>query len=67
MVLDNTDRYKVFRDITETTSFEIGAGLPGRVLKTKKPAWIADVTKDTNFPGQKVLKTLGSKRLLLSL
>ena len=29
---DNPDRYKVFRDITETTSFDIGAGLPGRVL-----------------------------------
>ena len=57
----NTDRYNVFRDITETTSFDIGAGLPGRVLKTKKPAWIPDVTKDTNFPRAKGAQDIGVK------
>ena len=59
--LDNPDRYNVFRDITETTSCEIGAGLPGRVLKTKKPAWIPDVTKDTNFHRAKDAQDIGVK------
>ena len=58
---DNPDQYKVFRDITKTTPFEIGAGLPGRVLKTKKPAWIADVTKDTNFPRANRAQDIGVK------
>ena len=59
--LDNPDRYKDFRDITETTSCDIGAGLPGRVLKTKKPAWIPEVTKDTNFPRANRAENIGVK------
>ena len=58
---DNPDRYNVFRDITETTPCDIGADLPGRVLKTKKPEWIPDVTKDTNFPRAKGAQDIGVK------
>ncbi len=58
---DKPDQYKDFRDITETTAFDIGAGLPGRVLTTKKPAWIPDVTKDTNFPRANRAENIGVK------
>ncbi|TKB64813.1 MAG: PAS domain S-box protein [Nitrospira sp.] len=30
--------------------FTRGQGLPGRIWATGKPAWVADVTIDTNFP-----------------
>ena len=58
---DKPDQYKDFRDITETTAFDIGAGLPGRVLTTKKPAWIPDVTKDTNSPRANRAENIGVK------
>jgi PAS domain S-box-containing protein len=31
-------------------TFTPGVGLPGRIWKNLKPAWIPDVTKDDNFP-----------------
>lgn len=39
-----------FKRVTESTKFESGVGLPGRVLESGKPAWITDATLDKNFP-----------------
>ena len=39
-----------FEAISYEGAFPPGVGLPGRVWKTLKPAWIPDVTKDENFP-----------------
>jgi PAS domain S-box-containing protein len=39
-----------FEKISYETQFEKGVGLPGRVWKNLKPAWIPDVLKDDNFP-----------------
>ena len=54
-------RYDTFRQATERTHFSIGIGLPGRVLASKKPAWITDVNKDPNFPRNKYTEQTGIK------
>jgi two-component system, cell cycle sensor histidine kinase and response regulator CckA len=39
-----------FISVTEETTFASGEGLPGRVWETGRPAWISDVTVESNFP-----------------
>jgi signal transduction histidine kinase len=57
--LDDPERYEPFRKASEAITFALGAGLPGRVLKQRKPAWIVDVTKDANFPRAKGAQDTG--------
>jgi signal transduction histidine kinase/CheY-like chemotaxis protein len=51
--LDDPQKFSTFREITEATRFRPGEGLPGRVLATRRSSWIADVSKDANFPRAK--------------
>jgi PAS domain S-box-containing protein len=39
-----------FLETSRQATFGPGVGLPGRVWRTGRPAWIADVFADTNFP-----------------
>src|SRR5213594_1502245 len=39
-----------FEATTRQRRFAPGIGLPGRVWSSGKPAWVPDVTKDSNFP-----------------
>jgi PAS domain S-box-containing protein len=59
--IENPQQFGIFRKITETTPFDQGIGLPGRVLASGKAAWITDVTKDPNFPRAKLAKNIGIK------
>jgi PAS domain S-box-containing protein len=44
------NRFDRFRKVAEKTDFSLETGLTGRVLASGQPAWITDVTDDTNFP-----------------
>ncbi|MBF8277885.1 MAG: hypothetical protein HW390_2958 [Candidatus Brocadiaceae bacterium] len=41
---------QAFKVASKQASFQSGVGLPGHVLATGQPHWIADVTCDPNFP-----------------
>jgi PAS domain S-box-containing protein len=59
--LDDAGRFENFRKVTEAMPLEGGKGLPGRVLESGRPAWITDVTKDSNFPRNRVATDIGVK------
>lgn len=59
--LDDPRRFATFIKVTEATGFSSGIGLPGRVMSSRKPAWIVDVNKDPNFPRAKLANNLGVK------
>ncbi|XXT17154.1 STAS domain-containing protein [Sorangium sp. So ce429] len=54
-------KFATFRAVTESMQFTSGVGLPGRVLASKQPAWVRNVTEDANFPRARLAKNLGVK------
>ncbi|NIP99894.1 MAG: PAS domain S-box protein, partial [Nitrospinaceae bacterium] len=48
-----------FIDKTLEMTFTRGRGLPGRVWARNEPAWISDVTRDSNFPRAPYAERLG--------
>ena len=52
---------EAFICLTLKTGFAIGEGLPGRVYQSGKPAWIADLSVDRNFPRAAVATLAGCR------
>src|SRR5215831_2971051 len=50
-----------FRNVSKSSEFQPGIGLPGRVWKSKRPAWVENVTNDPNFPRAAAARTAGLK------
>ena len=57
--LEEPERYRSFREVTEAMSFEVGVGLPGRVLASGRPVWVVDVNRDPNFPRAEAAQDIG--------
>ena len=57
--LDEPIKFSTFREITESTRFRPGQGLPGRVLESHLPLWIPHVSQDPNFPRAKQSTSIG--------
>ncbi len=51
--------YQSFRKQTQSTIFDNGQGLPGRVFQSGKPIWLHDVTADANFPRAQTARQSG--------
>jgi PAS domain S-box-containing protein len=43
-------KFPNFKAVCRELKLARGVGLPGRVWRNLKPAWVSDITKDTNFP-----------------
>jgi len=50
-----------FRAVSEGFLFSPGVGLPGRAWANRRPEWIRDVQRDSNFPRAPVARELGLK------
>ncbi len=59
--MDDATRYETFRRVTMATPMPRGSGLPGRVLASGEPVWIADITRDRNFPRNTIAEPLHLK------
>lgn len=62
--MGNVAELEKFRAVSTKRNFALGEGLPGRVWRTKHPAWVEDVRSDPNFPRAKIATECGLKAAL---
>jgi PAS domain S-box-containing protein len=56
--ISDPEKYAEFKSVSEKSVFQMGEGLPGRIWQTSAPAWIPDVTSDSNIPRKDICKQL---------
>ena len=56
---DDEATFAPFVGATRASSFASGEGLPGRVLASAEPTWIADLQSDTSFPRLEAARKAG--------
>lgn len=56
---DDPARFAPFVEATQQTPIPRGVGLPGRVLESGTPAWIADVRRDASFARMAAARVCG--------
>jgi CheY-like chemotaxis protein len=54
-----TDELEAFERLTRRTRLPFGAGLPGRIWVSGRPAWVSDLASDMNFPRLATARRLG--------
>jgi PAS domain S-box-containing protein len=57
--LADPDRFATFRTLTEAIDYAPLADLPGQVLISGKPEWVADMTVDLTAPRAKLIQDIG--------
>jgi diguanylate cyclase (GGDEF)-like protein len=60
----NAERLREFYQVTEALTFPSELGLPGRVVASGCPAWVMDLTLDTNFFRARAAADVGFKAAL---
>jgi PAS domain S-box-containing protein len=55
----STGAVAAFADLSRSTRFRVGEGLPGRVWATRTPRWIADLGTEASFPRAEAAKQAG--------
>jgi len=62
--LEDGEHLRAFSQESNAMRFTSGVGLPGRVLQSRKPAWIPDVTNDPTFLRAELARAAGIKAAL---
>jgi two-component system, cell cycle sensor histidine kinase and response regulator CckA len=56
---EEPERFETFRAATQAVRLALNAGLPGRVFGSGKAAWVADISKESEFPRADLLIAAG--------
>ncbi|MGH9036715.1 MAG: GAF domain-containing protein, partial [Acidimicrobiia bacterium] len=57
--VDDAEQLRPFQEGSAALRFEPGMGLPGRVLAQGRPAWVADIAAEANFPRHAAAEAAG--------
>ncbi|MDQ3945845.1 MAG: response regulator [Actinomycetota bacterium] len=57
--IDDAEALRPFQEASAALRFAPGVGLPGRVLAEGRPAWVADIAAELNFPRREAADAAG--------